>query len=222
MLLQIVLYHCFFLRLSNIPLCRYQIFFIHSSVNGQLGCFHSLATVIRAAINIGAHVSFRVTAHIQEWSFRSYGNSIFGFLRNLSILLSLVAVPIYMPTYSIGWFLSSHLLQNLFFVDFLLMAILTGVRWYLIVVLICISLLPILNIFSCAYWSLCVFFGETILLLIGLLIIKSNETDSWRRGKSFLLWSSSCPSLKMGRPSWQVAKFLILALPRNSLLFRIF
>ena len=35
-------------------------FFIHSSVDGHLGCFHTVATVNSAALNTGVRVSFSV------------------------------------------------------------------------------------------------------------------------------------------------------------------
>ena len=65
----------------------------------------------------------------------SYSSSIFSFLRTLYTVL-LVAVQIYVP----GSILSPPS-PALLFVDFLMIAILTGMRWYLIVILIFISLI---------------------------------------------------------------------------------
>ena len=61
MLLQMALFHSF-LWLS--PSYTYHIIFIHSSVEGHLGCFHFLTIVISAVMNIGVHVSFLIKIFI--------------------------------------------------------------------------------------------------------------------------------------------------------------
>ena len=115
---------------------------IYPSADGHLGCFHVLATVNSAAVSIVEYVSFKIIVFIfsrympGSGTAGLYGNSIFSFLRKLHTVFH-SASPIYIPTKSVGGApVSPHPLQHLLFIDFLMVAILTAVRWYLILVLI--------------------------------------------------------------------------------------
>jgi hypothetical protein len=124
----------------------YHIFCIHSSVEGHLDSFQLLAIINKAAKNIVGHVSL-LPVEISSGYVPgigidgSFSSTVCNFLRNLQTDFQNVWTSLQSCQQWRNVPLSPHPRHHLLSPEFSILAILTGVRWNLRVVLICISLM---------------------------------------------------------------------------------
>ena len=95
----------------------YHSFLIHLSADGHLGCFHVLAIINSAPMDIGVHVSFNsgfLSVCAQQWDCWVIWQFYFQFFKESPTLFSIVAVLVCIPTNSVSGFPFLHTLSSIY------------------------------------------------------------------------------------------------------------
>ena len=173
-----------FLWLSDTSVCVCTLHLLSLSVDGYFDCFHILAVSSNAAVNFGMHVSFWSILFLSSFKCPEVefldpmgAPFFFFFLRNLHSVFGSGCTNLHCYQQYMRIFFSSNPYQHLIFLIFVMIVTLTSVRWYLIMVLICISpMTRDVEVFSRAYYlSVCLWknacLGPLLIFWIGLFVL---------------------------------------------------